>query len=67
MGWVWSTHVEMHFVSALAWEVFGQLMLRCILFPRWHGLVMFLACLDAFLCNAYLEVGFGQQILRCIF
>jgi hypothetical protein len=36
-------------VSSLAWEVFVQYMLRCILFPIWHGMVMFLACLDVFL------------------
>jgi hypothetical protein len=29
-GWVWSTHDEMHFVSSIAWEGFGQHMLRCI-------------------------------------
>ena len=38
MGWVWSTHVEMHFVSSLAWKGFGQYMLRCILCPPWHGI-----------------------------
>ena len=36
IGWVWSTHIELHFVSPLALEVFGQDKLRCILCPRWR-------------------------------
>ena len=27
----------MHFVSSLAWERFGEHMLRCILFSSWHA------------------------------
>ena len=34
---VWSTHLEKHFVSSLSGEVFGQLMLRYILCPRFHN------------------------------
>jgi hypothetical protein len=36
MGGVWSTHVEMHFVSSHACDGFGQHMLRCILCPSWQ-------------------------------
>ena len=30
MKWILSTHVEMHFVSSLAWEGFNHHMLICI-------------------------------------
>ena len=62
-----SRHAEMHFVYLKVFEGFGQHKLSFIFYPRWHGLVMFLECLDAFLCIAYLEVVFDQQMLRCIF
>ena len=32
---VWSTHVKIHFLSKLARDAFGQIMLRYILCPRW--------------------------------
>ena len=40
MGVFWSTHVDIHFVSSLAWEVFGQHMLS----PYWHGRGLINAC-----------------------
>jgi hypothetical protein len=35
---IWSTHVEMHFVSPLAWDGFGKLKLTWILCPRGGGM-----------------------------
>ena len=37
MEGVWLTHVEIHFVSSLAWEEFGQHMYRYTLCTHWHG------------------------------
>ena len=37
MGWDCSTPNELHIVSSLEWDGFGQHMLRCIFCPRWHG------------------------------
>ena len=39
MGWVWSTRFEINFVSFRPRDGFGQYVLKCILFPRWHGRV----------------------------
>ena len=36
IGWIWSTHVNMHFVSWLEWKGYGQHMMRCIYYHRWH-------------------------------
>ena len=44
---VWSTHVEIHFVSLLAYEGNAKHMLRCILCPSWHGMILVNACWDA--------------------
>jgi hypothetical protein len=44
MGWFLSTHVEMHLVSSLAWDVFGLHMLRCIWHPSWQGRVLANPC-----------------------
>jgi len=33
----WSTNVEMHYVTSLALDGFGQHMLRNVLCRRWHG------------------------------
>jgi hypothetical protein len=38
----------MHYVSSLACEWFGQLMLRCILCVRWQRRGLFNTCLDTF-------------------
>ena len=38
MGRVWTVHVEMHFLSLLAYVMFAQHMLRYILSHRWHGI-----------------------------
>ena len=35
-GGVWSTQVEIHFMSSLSWDVLGQLKVRYILCPRWY-------------------------------
>jgi hypothetical protein len=34
---LWSTHVEIHVESTLAFERFGEHMLSYILCPRWYG------------------------------
>ena len=34
VGWVRSTHVKMHFVSSLSWDVYGQHILRQIFCPH---------------------------------
>jgi hypothetical protein len=38
MGGLWSTHIDIHFVSALALDGFVQHMLRYILCPHLHGM-----------------------------
>ena len=48
LGAVWSTYVKMDFVSSLAWDEFGQAMLRCILCPSWHGKFLVNTSLYAF-------------------
>jgi len=37
MGGVWSTSVQIYFVSSLTWDVFVHHMLRSVLFHRLHG------------------------------
>ena len=37
MRCVWSSQVKIKFVSMLAWDGFGQHMVRFILCPRWYG------------------------------
>jgi hypothetical protein len=37
MRGIWSTQVEINFMSSQSLEWFGEHMLRCILFSRWHG------------------------------
>ena len=64
-GWNWSTHADMYFVSSLAWEVFGQNKLRCILCPRWHWMSLVNTCWDALCVLAFIRRG-GQHMLRCI-
>ena len=54
---VCSTHVEMHFVSSLAWKRFSHPMLRCILFPRWHGRNLVNTRWYAFCSLARKEIG----------
>ena len=34
---VWSSHIEMHFVSSVVWDGFGQHFMSCILCIRWQG------------------------------
>ena len=65
MGLVYRTHVEMHLVSLLAWDVFCRHMLKYIFCPRWRGLVniFWYTFWDFFLAFE----GFCQQKLRCIF
>jgi hypothetical protein len=41
MGWFWSTHVEIDSVSSLAWDAFGQHMLRYILCSRLDGMGLY--------------------------
>ena len=53
-GWNWSTHADMCFVSSLAWEVFGQNKLRCILCPRWHWMSLVNTRWDAFCVLAFM-------------
>ena len=48
MGCVWSIHASMHFVSLLAWDGYGQQILRCISCPRWQGVGLINTGLDAF-------------------
>ena len=79
MRCVWSTQVEIHFVSSLAWEGFGQ-MLRFILRPCWHRkfgqhMLRFILChrrlgiIWTTLVEMYFETsiarkGIGQEMLR---
>ena len=46
----------LHFVSLLAWAGFGQHTLRCILYPRWHGMGLVNECWDTF----YVLDGMGR-------
>ena len=48
MGGVWSTHVEIHFVSSLTWDRFLQHMLRYTLCLRMHGSCLVNARWNAF-------------------
>ena len=64
MGWVCSTHVEIHFVSLLEREGFGQHMLRCIIFPRSLGGRFLITSSDTFcvlggmgwVCSTHVEI-----------
>jgi hypothetical protein len=47
-GGVWSTQVEIHFDTSLAWNGFVKHKLRHILSLRWHGMGLVNACWDAF-------------------
>ena len=49
---VWSTQVEMHFVSLLEWDGFGQHLFRCILPPHWPGMGLVSTGSDTFLVLA---------------
>jgi len=82
LGWVWSTHVEIHVETLLAFEVFVQDMLRYILFPRRYRRGLVYKSEDAFCVLAgmvriwlsYLEIflsslaykWFLQHVLRYI-
>jgi hypothetical protein len=55
--WLWSTHVEMHFIFLLAWVVFLNY-LRCILWPQWHGWGLVKTCWDAFLSSTRVKINF---------
>ena len=55
IGGVWSTHIEMHFVSSLSWEGYGQHKLRCILCPLWHRMRL----VDTFWDIFYFLAGLG--------
>ena len=46
MGRVCSTLIDMHIVCSLAWDGFGQQILRCIVCPRWHGMCLVNTCSD---------------------
>jgi hypothetical protein len=52
----------MHFVSSLAWEDFGQSMLRYILCSRWYRSSLVIICCDEFSVRAVMG-GFGQHML----
>ena len=56
MGWVWTTHVEIHFESLLAWEGFGQHMLMSLLSHRWHSKGLLYTSSDAF----FVLAGMGE-------
>ena len=60
MGWVWSTHIEIHFVFSLAWAGFGLSELSYIFCPRWHGMGLVNARQDIFWVRAGME---GQHML----
>ena len=61
--WISSIHVEMHFVSSMAWEGFGQQKLIYILCPRCHVSGFVNTCWDVF-CVPML--GPWQHILSYI-
>jgi hypothetical protein len=48
MGGIWSTHVQMHFVSSLLWAGFAQSKLSYIFCLRIHGVGLINTGLDAF-------------------
>jgi len=54
---VWSTHVEIHFVSLLARKGFCQHTSRYILCPRWHGRGLVNTCCDTFCVLAGMVVN----------
>jgi hypothetical protein len=58
MGWVWSTRVEMHVMSSIAWEAFDQHMFKYILIPRWDEMCLANTCSDAFFAQVAWD-GFG--------
>jgi hypothetical protein len=65
MGWVWPTHVNMHFLCSLAWQEFGQRMLRYFLLPLLYGMGLVTTCCDGLSARVGMVV-FGQQMLRFI-
>ena len=73
--WVWSTQVEMHFVSLLEWDGFVQHLLRCILSPHWPGMSLVSKGWDTFLVLAgmgwisstHVEILFEFSLPRDVF
>ena len=63
--YVRSTQVEIHFVSPLAWDGFGQHKLRCILCSRWLVTDLVNTTEIYFLCSHEWE-WLGQKGLSCI-
>ena len=69
-GRLWSTQVEILFVSTLAFEGFVQHMLRWILCPRWHLGVFVNTRWDAFcahvsiggVCSTHVEIQFLSSL-----
>ena len=48
VDWVWSTHVEINFVSSLACDGFDQHKLSYFMCPRWHGMCLVNTSWDTF-------------------
>jgi hypothetical protein len=72
IGWVLSTHVdrqfprdELHFMYWPACDGFGQHMLWCILFLRWH-LISLVKKWWMYLVASLSWIGFGEHKLRYI-
>ena len=79
MGKVWSTGVDIYFVTP---DMFGQHKLSYVSFPGWHGIcltndevyIFFLAGMERVYINTSLHTvyvplaleGFGKMMLRCI-
>ena len=66
MGLVWSSNVEMHYVSLLVSDVFGQYILICILCIRWHWRVLSLYGEIHFETSLAWD-GYCQNMLTCNF
>ena len=62
LGGVWSTQVEMHFVSVLAWDGFGQHQLSYILFPHWHGIGLVNTSWDPFCVLVGMGVVWSKHV-----
>ena len=65
MGWIWSTNVEMHSVSSLAWDRFSQHRLRYIFCHCWHD-TFWSTNVQMHFVPSVAWVGFRQHILRYI-
>jgi len=60
--WILWTKLHMHFESWLAWEVFGQHKLICILCVVWHGMGFGEHMLSYILCLRWHGIGLVKHL-----